>query len=209
MLAPPLPASVPCPYSKPTLPCSRTLISVNNVDEEHASAFGEKLAGPTVAPRATPPPARSGEWISPGTLGESRGLGQGVGGGEGLLHLPPRKWADPGTLRPRGSEPSDQPAGRAPADWGSCPALFCPGEAAQSVTHENRRLTGVIHLLRGAGPSLHLFPLCPHPSARLAMDPPGYTLRGGASLSELWAGGGSRPGRTEALRACCALHLDN
>ena len=29
-----------------------------------------------------------------------------------------------------------------------------------------------------------------HPSPRLAMDPPRYTLRGGASLNELWAGRG-------------------
>lgn len=120
----------------------------------------------------------------------TEGWANGVGGEEGLLHLPPRKWADPGALQPRGSGPSDQPAGRAPADQGSRLAPSCSGHTERSVNQANRDSIGVIHLLREAGPAAHLFPLCPHPSPRLAMDPPRSTLRGGASLRELWAGKG-------------------
>lgn len=91
---------------------------------------------------------------------------------------------------PRGSGPSDQPAGRAPADQGSRLAPSCSGHTERSVNQANRDSIGVIHLLREAGPAAHLFPLCPHPSPRLAMDLPRSTLRGGASLRELWAGKG-------------------
>lgn len=101
------------------------------------------------------------------------------------------------------------------------PALSCFGHAEQSVNHEDRDSTALIHLLREAGRAAHLFPLFPHPSPRLAMDPPRYTLRGGASLSELWAGRGLLvaaldfatslgappvPG-TEALQPSRAFHL--
>lgn len=127
----------------------------------------------------------------------SRGLGQGVGGGEGLLHLPPRKWADPGALRPQGSEPSDQPAGRARADLGILSRPLLPRVSLAEYNSRELRPKWGDSPVAGGGSSLHLSPLCPHPSPRLAMDPPRYTLRGGASLSELWAGRGYRPGGAE------------
>lgn len=98
--SPPLPASAPWPPRSPLCPCPRTLKGGNNVDEEHGSSFrGETCPTPGGSPSLSTP-AHSGEWIGPGTRGERAGLGPGVGGGEGLLRLPPRKWADPGAPRP-------------------------------------------------------------------------------------------------------------
>lgn len=171
MRAPPLPASVPCPYSKPTLPCSRALMRGNNVDEEDVSSFrGETcLTHRGSASHSTPRTLWGMD--RPRYKGENRGLGQGVGGGEGLLHLPPRKWADPGALRPRGSEPSDQPAGRAPADWGSCPALSFPGRSREECNSREPRLNCGDSPVEGGGSLPAPVPALPTPLSRAGDGP--------------------------------------
>ncbi|XP_055266942.1 protein FAM187B-like [Moschus berezovskii] len=114
-------------------------------------ACREKLACPTLALRATPPPRGSREWIGPG--------------GWNQVTSPPG-----GRLKTRDRSP----------------ALSCFGHAEQSVNHENRDSTALIHLLREAGRAAHLCPLFPHPSPRLAMDPPRPVFWEANDLSLTW-----------------------
>ena len=153
-------------------------------------ACGGKLACPTVALRAAPPPRGSGEWIGPGTQGESGGQGWGWAAGRGSPTSLPGSGLTQVRSGPEGWNQVTSPPGGQLKTRDRGPALSCFGHAEQSVNHEDRDSTALIHLLREAGRAAHLFPLFPHPSLRLAMDPPRYTLRGGASLSELWAGRG-------------------
>lgn len=94
------------------------------MDEEGVQLSGRNLLDSLWFSQALHPLTRSGEWIGPGTQGDNGRTGHRAGRRKGLLHLPARKWADPGVLRPPGSEPNDQRAGRAPADLGSCPAPY-------------------------------------------------------------------------------------
>lgn len=150
----------------------------------------EKLACPTVALRATPPPVGPGNGSAQVHRVRAEGRARGWATGRGSSTSLPGSGLTQVRAGPEGwNQVTSPPGGRLKTrDRG--PALSCFGHAEQSVNHENRDSTALIHLLREAGRAAHLFPVFPHPSPRLAMDPPRYTLRGGASLNELWAGRG-------------------
>lgn len=144
---------------------------------ENASSFqGETCLTHCGSPSHCTPCAFRG-MDRPRYTGRVQRAGQGGGRRKGLCHRPARKWAGPGALRPLGSEPSSQPAGRRLGTWDPVPPLLLVPCRAECDSRGPRLDCGDSPVEGGGIPMR----TCPaRPSPRLAMDPPRYTPPGGA-----------------------------
>lgn len=141
----------------------------NNV-KSTLPAFGEKLAGPTAVLRATPPPARSGEWIGPGTRGENTGLGWGAGGGRGSSTSLPGSGLTQVRSCPEGpNQVTSCREGACRPGILSRPLLLGPSRA--ECESRELRLNWVIHLSRGGGSRRAPVPSLPTPLSPAGCGP--------------------------------------